>query len=173
MTDTIKWGAHSKALEDADYAIDVAADSWQAAQKNTQIALVSIVFNMYQHNDTKTTVDRANRLIEVSKAGNQKAIVEWLVTFGFTAGPEGFTDAPSREVIAERCGTGFKEAKELQWWTLKPQKPFEGYTTRAALEAFLTKHENMVKTAANDSDKASKIEIDDALVNAVKAALAA
>lgn len=151
---------NSEVLANTDKCIEKAVSSWQEAQKRTQIALVSILMAQYRHKDGETTIKRCNTLIEGAKAGNQKAIVEWLDRMGFRIDAEGIKAAPDNAVIEARAGRGFADAKALEWWELKPQKPFEGYDLVAAHAALIKKADKMVALAEESPEAAEKINID-------------
>ena len=128
-------------VSNPDKVIDRMESSWQAAYRNTQIAIVATVMDCYIHGDRPTAVKRANRIVNaVTVGGNAKAVVEWFVQMGFVVGnpdpdakTKAFVEAPDRETLKERAGENFITAKGLMWWTLKPQNPFEGWTMYAAL----------------------------------------
>jgi hypothetical protein len=151
-------------MQNPDAVIKRMESSWQAAYRNTQVALVATVVSLYVSGDKPTAVARANRIVEaVSVAGNAKAIVEWFTTFGFKCDAKAFTEAPERPAIADLCGDGFKKAKELMWWTLKPQNAFAGFNLSAALTKVLADVDKMNKRAANSEEDATIIKIDPAL----------
>lgn len=160
----------TKAMKDPDYAVEKAVGSWQAARKATQVACVSILAALYRHNDGETAMRRATTLVDGSVGANQKAIVEWFVKMGFLVGEEGFVGTPSKTVIENLAGKGFKLAKELHWWTLKPVNPFEGYSLEAARDQLVKRAEKMLKLATEDEGAADKININIDMLEAIKAA---
>jgi hypothetical protein len=166
----IRW--NPKALNDADKCIENMADSWQKAEKLTQIALVSVVVCAYTSGDRPTAVTRANRVVEAAKGANTKAIVEWFTLMGFTATKDGFTDAPDRTTIRKLAGEGFADAKELIWSSLKPIKPFAGWNLEAELQKVLTSAGKMSERAANDEAEGELININEAKLEALKQLLA-
>lgn len=160
-------------IANPDGVIERMEGSWQAAYRNTQIALVATLVDCYLHGDKPTAVERANRIVEaVAHGGNAKAVVEWLVSFGFVVGDKAFAEAPDRDTIEERAKAGFEAAKNLMWWTLKPQKPFEGWSFEAALNKVLADAQKFAKMAADDPEAAAKIKIDMGLVDDVAALIA-
>lgn len=153
-------------LQNPDKVIDRMEGSWQAAYRNTQVALVATLHACYRDGDRPTAVARANRIVNaVSVAGNGKAIVEWLTTFGFSVGETddgevGFVDAPSRGELEEILEGSFKKAQDLMWWKLKPVNPFKGFTLSAKLNAVLAEAYKMDKLLAEGGEDAEKIDID-------------
>lgn len=160
-------------IANPDGVIERMEGSWQAAYRNTQIALVATLVDCYLHGDKPTAVDRANRIVKaVAHGGNAKAVVEWLVEFGFVVGDNEFATAPDRETIESLANVGFSDAKALMWWTLKPQKPFEGWSFEVALNKVLADAQRFAKMAKEDPEAAAKIKIDMSLVDDVQALLA-
>ena len=160
MTD-IKMVYPQARMNDADKAVDTACGSWQKAQKDIQVALVSILYNQYKHRDGETTLKRFNRLVEGVKGVNTTAIVEWGVRMGFSVADDasGFDGCPSQTEIEELAGKGFINAKQLFWWSLKPIKPFDGYNLTAKIDALVaeaTKKMAQAETWA-ESDDAVKV----------------
>jgi hypothetical protein len=167
---TLKVTYGNKAMGDADYAVDQACDSWQKAQRAIQVACVSITMALYQHNDTETTKNRVTRLIEGAKGTNTPAIEEWFVLQGYKFSKDGVTGVPSKEVIEEKAGKGFKKAKELIWSTLKAIKPYAGFEQDEAFNNFMKSVFAAKKLADNDEDKAALISVDLKAVARAKAA---
>ena len=162
----------SNDLAEPDKVIERMEGSWQAAYRNTQLALVATLVTLHQHGDRPTAVTRANRIVNAVKiGGNSKAVVEWLSTFGFVMGDDAVAEAPDRATIEERCKGpkgGFQKAKELMWWTLKPQNPFKGWNLQAVLMKAVADAAKFEKVANDEPDKADVIDIDPVLLAGVQ-----
>jgi hypothetical protein len=163
----IKVTYNRKVMENVDKCIDKAVESWQAARKYTQVALVATLCAKYHSGDAETAVKRMNRIVAGAQGANTNAIVEWGVLMGYTVDAEGkgFSAAPENDVIKSRAGAGFKGAKELHWWSLKPIKPFEGYDLMGALQSLVKKANQMDELKGKDEDKGALIKIDPVLLS--------
>jgi len=172
MSNELKIRWNPKTLNNADKCIENMADSWQKAEKLTQIALVSVVFCAYQSGDRPTAVARANRVVEAAKGANTAAIAEWFSLMGFKATKDGFTEAPDRTTIRKLAGEGFEDAKGLVWSSLKPIKPFAGWSLETELQKVLTSAGKMSARAANDEAEGELININEAKLELLKQLLA-
>jgi hypothetical protein len=110
----------------------------------------------------------ATEVIEEAGNGvNGAALVEWFRLYGgFVPGAKGFVGWSGKKHIEEN----FEAAKATPWWTTRKANAFKGYDATAALQAFLTTHNNTLKKMKDMSpeDRAKvNLIVDSSVIDAV------
>lgn len=156
----------SKALANPDGAIQSAINAFGKSKSAIQVALVAIIYMMAQHGDTRKGRVQAKTLVDGLKGLNQKAIVDFFVRQGAVVEGSDFSgwDASKLDVPT---------AKKTLWWELKPQNAWEGFSLEKALRTALTSSNNAMKKAEKDAELAEKVDVNPALLEGIKALLAA
>jgi hypothetical protein len=156
-----------------DQAIKSAITSVKKLKDSVQVAAIAILIHAEKCGDYR----KANELIEgLGNGVNQKALVEFFAKFG------GFIISEEEKKFtgwsgADHIRSNFEKAKETAWYSLKQQKPFEGFNLDEAIQALIKRANgyNDKRTeaiSANDEGTAKLINIDVEKLNRLKALIA-
>lgn len=128
-------------VEALDKAITAVINKSKSLQTDIQKVAVGIIAHAWKHGD----YTRANTLVNgLGEGVRRKALVEWFYQCGLEVDE------------VEQCFTGFnkkvcekkfEEMKSTNWWTLKAEKPFEGFDLQAELARLLKRAERVQKDA--------------------------
>lgn len=137
-----------KTVEALDKAITSVINKSKSLQTDIQKVAVGIVAHAYKHGD----YTRANTLVDgLGEGVRRKALVEWFFQCGLEVSEE---DQCFTGFNKKVCEKKFETMKSTNWWTLKAEKPFEGFDLQAELARLLKRAERIQK----DADKRTKEE---------------
>lgn len=145
---TVKGFATVEAL---DKAISTVIAKSKTLQSDIQKVAIGIVAHAYKHGD----YSRANVLVDgLGEGVRRTALVEWFHRCGLNVSE---ADQCFNGFNKKVCERKFEEMKGTDWWTLKPERPFDGFDLQAELSRLLKKAERVMAEEGKRSKEENEL----------------
>ena len=132
-------------LKQIDTEIKSVVDMSKTLQTRIQELAVGIMLHAYNHGD----YSRAQTLVDTLGEGvRRSALVEWFHKAGLDVDEQKGFVGFNKDIMVKN----WAEVKAAPWYTMKPERPFQGFDMKAELERLIKKAEKAMKTAAETPD---------------------
>lgn len=152
-----------------DELIEAAFGGIKKARNSVQVAAVAVLMHAQKTGD----YSKAQVLVDgvQSHGVYAQSLVAWFVEYGGLVVDEerGFVDWQKADYIKDK----FQEAKKAEWWEMvKLPNAYKGMDFKAKLVKLLEQADKALQHAANKPEDAELVNIDEDMLNAVKALVA-
>lgn len=128
-------------LKQIDAEITSVVDASKTLQSRIQELAVAIMLHTYNHGD----YSRAQTLVDSLGEGvRRSALVAWFHKAGLDVDEQKGFVGFNKPVMEKN----WADVKASPWYSMKPERPFEGFDMKAELERLIKKAEKAMKTAA-------------------------